>query len=194
MVPPASKVLLKGFWQAADYIPGRLEPSWDLVEGHTDIQARLNLTSSEQRSKTAFLHVRLGDFCILPHHQVNLLAYYVRAMERFPSDTRFLVFSDTQDIAKSYGIFKDRCVFVDEPREYSTLYIMSLCHAGAITANSTFSWWGAYFGRQSALDSACSDYLACMPSRWMAGQPGQPETTSAIYPNWATIVPCDPLP
>lgn len=178
-VAPADRVLLKGFWQAAEYVSDSFKPSWVT---NSEILARWNLSTLEQRQKTAFIHVRLGDYRILPHHQVNLLAYFVKAMDTFPEDTRFLIFSDEPHIAKTFPVFAiDRCVFVDEKDELLTLYLMSQC-GGAITANSTFSWWGAAFGRQQCEKGAI--YRACMPAQWMVTT----ESTAPVYPTWATVI------
>ena len=104
-------------------------------------------------------------------------------MAAFPEDTRFLIFSDEPDEARGLPVFhtdfNDRCVFVDEKDEYKSLYLMSLC-SGAITANSTFSWWGAYFARQGK-----EDFKTYMPGKWMASCT---EPTDAIYPAWAIIL------
>lgn len=182
---PSQRVLLKGFWQSAAYVSDNLVPSWDAI-GADDKEVLLNrwcLEMAEQRSKTVFLHVRLGDYTILPHHQVPILDYYARAMTKFPEDTRFLIFSDEPDEARDLSLFHkditDRCVFVYEPDEYKSLYLMSLC-SGAITANSTFSWWGAYFARKGK-----ENFKTYMPAKWMASCP---EPTDTIYPAWATVL------
>jgi hypothetical protein len=185
-MPPARKVLLKGMWQAAEYVSDSFKPSWEAMGEKDALMKRWHLETKQQRAKTAFIHVRLGDFKILPHHQVNLLSYIAVSMERFAEDTRFLVFSDTMEEAKNYSVFNDRCVFVNELDEYNTLFLMSRCQAGAITANSTFSWWGAFFGRQAAVEEGL-EYRAYMPSKWMA-EGGAPDKTDAIYPPWATVV------
>ena len=187
-MPPARKILLKGMWQAAEYVSDSFKPSWDAVAERDTLLKRWHLETTQQRAKTAFIHVRLGDYKILPHHQVNLLSYFSSAIQRLPEDTRFLVFSDSIEEAKAYELFKnhDRCVFVDELEEYNTLFLMSRCQAGAITANSTFSWWGAFFGRQAALEEGL-EYRAYMPSKWMA-EGGTADKTDAIYPPWATVV------
>jgi hypothetical protein len=185
-MPPARKVLLKGMWQAAEYVSDSFKASWDAVAEKDTLLKRWHLETTQQRAKTAFIHIRLGDFKILPHHQVNLLSYIAVSMERFAEDTRFLVFSDTMEEAKNYSVFNDRCVFVNELDEYHALFLMSRCQAGAITANSTFSWWGAFFGRQAALEEGL-EYRAYMPSKWMA-EGGPPESSNPIYPPWATVV------
>ena len=187
-MPPANKILLKGYWQAAEYVSDSFKASWDAVSGSEALLKRWQLETKEQRIKTAFIHVRLGDYKILPHHQVNLLSYFAIAMERFPEDTRFLIFSDTIEEAKHYSVFGDRCVFVTESDEYNTLFLMSRCWAGAITANSTFSWWGAFFGRQVAIkEESPVEFKAYMPSKWMSSG-GPPESTTPIYPPWATVI------
>lgn len=176
---PAQTVLLKGMWQAASFVLDDFKPTW---AENPELLDRWCLITDEQQAKTVFLHVRLGDFKALPHHQVNLMAYFVRAMEMF-SDVRFLIFSDSIEEVKTYSIFSSRaCVFVDEPDEYATLYLMSKCGAGAITANSTFSWWGAFFARQQSK----VNFKACMPDTWFVTYS---EPTTAIYPPWATVVP-----
>ena len=179
-IAPANTLLLKGPWIAAKYIHEDFKVNWQFaIPDSTSLLERWCLLTQEQQEKTVFLHVRLGDYCILPHHQVNLLTYYVKAMESFSSDTRFLIFSDTLDKARSLPVFDERCVFVQEDNELNTLYLMSCCNGG-ITANSTFSFWGLFFGRQRLGES----YKGYMPDRWMASN----EDTSDLYPSWVTRI------
>jgi hypothetical protein len=183
-LPPANKIILKGFWQAGEYVLDSLKPSWEAVPDKDALLKRWNLETKLQKAKTAFLHVRLGDYKLLPHHQVNLLSYFDTCIKRFPEDTRFLVFTDSPEEIKALPVFNDRCVFVQEQDEYKAMYLMSRCWAGAICANSTFSWWGAFFARQLAAEETL-EFRAYMPSKWMAVSS---EPTEAIYPPWATVI------
>jgi len=89
------------------------------------------------------IHLRLGDFRILPHHQIDLNKYYTEALKKIPENVNILIFSDEPNIAKN--IFNiSNIIIVDEP-ELESLYLMSLCTKGSIVANSTFSYWGSYF-------------------------------------------------
>jgi hypothetical protein len=62
---------------------------------------------------------------------------------------------------------------------------MSQCWGGAITANSTFSWWGAYFARMRS--SNPSSYVAFYPDTWGAGLP----IPKNIIPPWGTKISVD---
>jgi hypothetical protein len=48
--------------------------------------------------------------------------------------------------------------------------------AGAICANSSLSWLGAFFQKRAK-------GMVYMPSKWINGK-----TTDDLYPSWATIV------
>lgn len=182
--PPTDTVLLRGSWISAKYVDPEFAPDWtSAISDSATLLARWSLLSPEDRSRTVFIHVRLGDYTILPHYQLDFRFYYAKAMACFPENTRFLVFSDEPKKAKMMSVFDERCRFVDEPDELSTLFLMSNCGRGAITANSTFSWWGAFFGRQRA----GPQHQTIMPSRWMASE----ENTSDVYPEWAVRLPVD---
>lgn len=175
VIAPAATVLLRGSWIAAKYVPNSFLPSWDSVSDQVSLLAKWQIGPS-----TAFLHVRLGDYRILPHHQVNLFAFYAAAISKFPEGTKFLVFSDELNLARQLLmplLGEVDFQFCEETDEVTSLFLMAQCQAGAITANSTFSWWGAFFGRQAF----GADYVAYMPKRWMASG----ETTTDVFPEWA---------
>lgn len=90
------------------------------------------------------LHVRRTDYFetkgALP---VQSIDYYNKAMAHFPDHT-FLVVSD--DIAWCRTAFVgERFLFPEERSTSLDLCLISKA-AGAIIANSSFSWWGAWLG------------------------------------------------
>jgi len=92
------------------------------------------------------IHVRRGDYLLFDHQYPNLLDttdYYQKAMEEFP-DAQFIVFSDDIEHCKKQDIFKN-CEFSEGKSEVQDLNLMASCQ-GIITANSSFSWWGAFLG------------------------------------------------
>ena len=90
------------------------------------------------------IHVRRADYVGNPFY-VDIFAngYYKRAMDLFPNK-KFLVFSDDIEWCKEQEIFKG-CEFSDERDEVIDLNKMAGCK-GIITANSSYSWWGAFLG------------------------------------------------
>ena len=110
--------------------------------------------------KTIAVHFRIGDYVGLQHnHPIMLLAYYENAFKHLENNLEnikdgydILYFCQKQDnnIVNNYikAINKDRGYnFVkisDDIPDWKQLLLMSLCD-NFIIANSTFSWFGAYF-------------------------------------------------
>jgi len=189
--PPKGAVVINGFRQSPRYFPkdlSLLQPDWDsalggsIIRGMIEREARLS--TQEERRRTASIHVRLGDYLELPHHQVELTAYYAKALERISPGTRLYLFSDEPE--RCAVIFAGYCAqrgiefTVAKTRsDVESLYEMSLCLGGNIVANSTFSWWGAWFAHQAGSP------WATYPDNWGNGMP---EPTD-LFPEWATIIP-----
>lgn len=109
-----------------------------------------------------FLHVRRTDYLKLPnHHPVCTKEYYEKALKYFPNDIQVRIYSDDIDWCKK-NFIGDRFIICDDQEyydgevlnvgiqemekllmPYKDLYEMSNCK-GAIIANSSFSWWGAW--------------------------------------------------
>jgi hypothetical protein len=112
------------------------------------------------------LHIRAGDY--LQHPRIFPVPsdnYYLSAMEKIESPTRFVVFSDDINYArrKLATAPVEDIVFIDgfarpvqptrrmgEPRDQLDLFLMTLCQ-NHIIGNSTFSWWGAYLANSEAV-------------------------------------------
>ena len=110
-----------------------------------------------------FLHVRRGDYVATPnHHPVQPIGYYEEALSKFDSDIPVLIFSDTLDWVGKQKLFdSDRFLLSENHVKYPNkiklgdgsvqqslvpywdLCLMSMCK-GAIIANSSMSWWGAW--------------------------------------------------
>jgi hypothetical protein len=175
-------VHLKGYFQSERYFPA------------AGVPRPATLAGLESRYRNfAFLHVRRGDY-LLPvcrHHYVDLDSYYHYALALFAdSDTRILVCSDDiawckQTLVARYAdlISPERWEFLPaDASDYDTLRAMTACGRGGICANSTFSWWGAYWGR---LTNGCNG-IYTMPSSWGSALP----PTHDLFPAWATLLPC----
>jgi hypothetical protein len=188
--PVGGNVVLHGFRQSPHYFPrnlGGLEPNWDSALGgplvRRWIETDAGLATSVEQQSTVSLHVRLGDYTKLAHHQVDLGGYYGEALRRLSPGSRLHLFSDEPErcaahfatFANTHGI---HFTVAKKRSDVESLYEMSLCRGGNITANSTFSWWGAWFAHTHGSP------WATYPNNW--GQ-GMPEPTD-IFPDWAIVI------
>jgi hypothetical protein len=120
------------------------------------------------------VHFRLGDYKILPHHQVKLAPYYAQTILTYVPKGSFLVlFSDSQDALPGIAIELEElgytAVVWTETDTLDTFKAFSTCSLGSICSNSTFAWWCAYF-TQERIDIPVG-YKAYFPNVWMPGRP-----------------------
>lgn len=140
------------FAEAAEQVRHYFTPAPNLL---ADLQARYGQLLAQH---PVSLHVRRGDYvrqrAAFPPQP---LAYYQTAIDRFPPNTRFLVFSD--DLPWCRRQFTgDRFTFVDGGSDIRDLFLMSLCRHH-ILSNSSFSWWGAWL-------NPSTDKVVYCPAYW----------------------------
>lgn len=119
-------------------------------------------------SSLGFLHVRRGDYLTIENgtvHPVQPMEYYTEAAKHV-NVTRWLLLSNDVEWCRGEPSLSGYEI-IDEPDELYGLALMSLCHGGAIIANSTYSWWGAMLGAEAA------GATVVYPSRWTAHQDPQ---------------------
>lgn len=106
------------------------------------------------------LHVRRGDYLELAEkHPPCSIDYYARALASFDPAVPVMVFSDDPQWCREQELFRaPRFAFITgHPNQYD-LCMMTMC-AHHIIANSSFSWWGAWLGRNR-------DKKVIAPQRW----------------------------
>lgn len=134
------------------------------------------LDSTYLKNNDFFIHIRLGDFRMLPHHQINIAKYYITALQRIP-DAHVLVFSDEPELV--IGLFTIPHTIVYEKNEVECLYLMSKCLKGAVVGNSTFSYWGAYLAHKKS-----KDHIAFYPDKMGQGLPALVD----YIPPWGIVI------
>ncbi len=129
---------------------------------------------------TAFLHVRRGDYLhpLNRHHNIPVESYIRYALRLLTNATYVFVVSDDiswckEALPRMYPEERRWLFAPEDMTDKDTFVWMTKCKAGAITANSSFSWWAAYV----ALPDVC-----CMPTPWAL--PPLPPGKD-IYPSWA---------
>jgi len=116
-----------------------------------------------------FLHVRRGDYLDNPDvHYLQGRDYYETAYKLlteklgYQPSKSFILSDDIEWCREQEWLMTiPGATLVDEPNELDALSLMSLIKAGAIIANSTFSWWGAIFNPNA---------IIIHPKRWMFSQ------------------------
>ena len=125
------------------------------------------LPETERKPHAAFLHIRRGDYLGISHiHYVQTMQYYTKALQLLSETASFehlyILSDDIQWAKQQTWLVADyvKTIFV-ETNEVDSLAIMASCQAGAICANSTFSWWGAFLGAYGARNPVI------VPKRWI---------------------------
>lgn len=124
-------VILEGYFQSLRYF------------ADCDELIRSELVLDRIERDCCSIHVRRGDYLSLQDkHTVLPVDYYNKAISIVPSD-KYIVFSDDTDWCKTVFIGDRFSFFEGDP--YQSLATMASCR-DHIIANSSFSWWGSYFG------------------------------------------------
>jgi hypothetical protein len=97
------------------------------------------------------IHVRRADYLNLTHFYEQIdNNFYKKAISHFGDEMKFLVFSNDIEWCKNNFTEKNgfKNIEFSNPNNpnYIDLELMSKCEHN-ITANSTFSWWGAYLNK-----------------------------------------------
>jgi len=130
-------IILDGYFQSYKYFNDYQNEIKDLFSFEVD--------STYDPKEKVSVHIRRGNYTQLSQHHYNLsISYYLNAIEKFP-DHNFLVFSDDIKWCKEQFL-GSKFTFVEETTDVEDLYLMSQCEHN-ITANSTFSWWGAFLNQ-----------------------------------------------
>lgn len=118
--------------------------------------------TEKTESDFGFIHIRRGDYLQSQHyHPVQPIDYYIDGMNEMGMKY-YYCFSDDIKWCKE-NISDHRVMFVENTSEIDDLRLMMRC-SGAIIANSSFSWWGAYLGNHNNV---------IIPNNWFGpGYPG----------------------
>lgn len=139
------------------------------------------------------MHFRLGDYKHQQHnHPVMPVVYYMKSIQHIintiNNDTFNILYfcekEDNDDVLFSITILKKKFPNItftkvdDTIDDWKQMLLMSCCNHNII-ANSSFSWWGAYFNDYK-------DKIVCYPNIWFG--PSMKKNTKDLFPDeWKKI-------
>lgn len=177
---------LGGYLQSEKYFEHCKDLVFSYLELKDEYQNHINSNFADILSrKNCAIHVRRDDYLNFPaYHPVMDMNYYNKAMSHFDSDTTYLVFSNDMDWCKN-NFIGDKFIFIeggDKTRGGDVVIehsLMSKCQ-NIITANSSFSLWGAILNKNENKKIIC-------PSNWF-GPALRGHRLNDMYPKNSIII------
>ena len=188
-------ILIYGYFQSYKYFKDNYNVICRMI-GINKMKEALLLKldlSNDYMENTISMHFRIGDYKkIQEFHPLATYGYYERSLQYLQTQNptkqfNVLFFCEDVDydevtvtidklIAKfpSYNFTRASNVLAD----WEQMLLMSCCHHNVI-ANSSFSWWGAYF-------NAFADKRVCYPSAWF-GPAARNDTRDLCPSDWIKI-------
>ena len=168
--PPKDPCNLLGFYQSEKWFAHAKDEVRSAFTFKEEYQSLAEEMRRHLSGDVISLHVRRTDYINNANHDCVTLEYYERAIKELPQDLKVIIFTDDPEWAKTQPLFPDDRFLVSETDcAYTDMALMGLCDYH-ITANSSYSWWGAWL--------ANSKKVVC-PSVWFG--PGLNHDIKDIY-------------
>jgi hypothetical protein len=190
VLPVTNNTKISGYFQSYKYFQKYEEDIFYLLGINllkNNLLTKLN-KKKEDFKNVISLHFRLGDYKHLTDfHNIMDVKYYIDSLSYIQSNKRihtvyyFCEDEDIEIVQKKIDIIKQihsyHFIRVTGLEDWEQLIYMSLCNHNII-ANSSFSWWGAYFNEWN-------DKIVCRPSKWF-NDPNI-DTSDLCPTSWKTI-------
>ncbi|TXD46420.1 alpha-1,2-fucosyltransferase [Polaribacter sp. IC073] len=162
---------VKGYFQTEKYFSGIRNT---LLEQFTINREIANSTKKYKKEITlaensCSIHIRRGDYVSDSKsniiHGTCTLDYYreaIKKVEEKYKNTLFFVFSDDIPWTKENLVIKNATYINHKCLPHEDILLMSLCKNN-ITANSSFSWWGAWLNKNNSK-------MVVAPKQWFVSK------------------------
>ena len=199
---PYHNIMLTGYFQNPSYFKEYYEPICRLIRLDAQKEKIKELMNELNFDNSISMHFRRGDYLLLPdHYKILTYEYYKKSLdyilkkrenreqrtEKEKIDCQVLFFCEDIDIDAIIDIIKQLkdtyplVEFIRAPtglEDWQQLLMMSCCQHNII-ANSTFSWWGAYFNSNP-------EKIVCTPAEWF-GPKIDIKMEDLLPEEWTTI-------
>ena len=191
-------ILFFGYYQSYKYFENNYRAIYNLIDVNKYKNSVMNkiMNKINISDKTISMHFRLGDYKYLSNcHPTIDLNYYSNCLKYLINvginlrEYKIFYFCENNEIdmkivlkmIDNLLIEYPYLVFVREEglEEYEEMILMSLC-CHNIIANSTFSWWGAYFNDNQ-------DKIVMYPDVWFGPELSHKNTKDLCPENWIKI-------
>jgi DNA-binding CsgD family transcriptional regulator len=141
-----------------------------LLKGIEDIRNDILLKNNITQN-TIFMHIRRNDYVAhSDRYYVQPISYYEKSynyINKIKKIDNVYILSDDIEWVKQQSFFQniEKKIFWENDDELYSFCLMTLCTGGAICANSTFSWWGAFLGAYK------SGSPVIVPEKWYYIEP-----------------------
>jgi hypothetical protein len=183
-----------GYYQSYKYFEERYDTICKMIRLEQQKNFIKNKYSQYDFVNTVSMHFRIGDFELVKEkHPILEYSYYESALktiiENNPNVNSILYFNEKKDIVKVHEIILklmkefDKIIFIcvnNVEEDWEEMLLMSICEHNII-ANSTFSWWSAYFNDNP-------NKMVCYPSIWFGPKLSKNNTDDLCPPNWTKII------
>jgi hypothetical protein len=166
----SNSIMLVGYFQSYKYFEKYKNYIFRLIKLQQSKDIIYNKYKQDY-SNIISIHFRLGDYKILQEHYVildenyyNNAISYILLTNKPKKVIYFYEKKDKNDVEIIINKLKtnfSQLEFTEcnnNLEDYEEMLVMSLCKYNII-ANSTFSWWGAYFNQNE-------NKIICYPSKW----------------------------
>ena len=181
------QVYLKGRFHSEKYFSDTADTITESYTLRSVSEKALKIQNEIASVDSVSVHVRRGDYISNSHNLARYGtcpdSYYEKCIEKTmerSENLRFFIFSDEPDWVSENMSFPENSVFVTSDGlngDAEELYLMSLCRQH-ITANSTFSWWGAWLDRRA-------DKVVYTPRKWFLAE--DLDTRDLIPETWIKV-------
>ena len=188
-------VLIFGYFQSYKYFQSNYEIICRMIglEGLKENLLKKINYEVDYFDNSVSMHFRIGDYKkVQDYHPILKSNYYKKCLEHIQSKkinkiNKIIYFCEDDDLSDVNNIIEYlTSVFPlykfirgeNKLEDWEQILLMSFCHDNII-ANSSFSWWGAYFNDKK-------DKIVCYPSVWFG--PAAKHNTIDLYPfEWVKI-------
>jgi len=191
-------IMLTGYFQSYKYF----QENYDIIcrmlniaEKRLDILEEIVDTfhSMQFLEKSISMHFRIGDYKHIPdYHPIMSVEYYKKSLQYIvnqidytPNVLYFCEDADVESVNETIQLLKNEFPTIEFERGTNTLddwqqmLLMSCCNHNII-ANSTFSWWAAYF-------NANNNKIVCYPSVWFGPKMSDVVVNDLFPDEWVKI-------